>query len=420
MKNPAHRGSTENRTGNKSYRIYQAIFNKVLSTLPAGKMRVVLPTGEELNYGSGAPGPEAEIRVLDPVFFKRCILYGDVGLGESYVEGDWETDNIVETLSWFLVNLATGPESNQKKRQLPLTNLLQFVNRVRHKLRLNTNAGARRNIHEHYDLGNDFFRIFLDRSMTYSCGYFETPEKTLEEAQAEKYDRLCRKLKIQPTDHVLEIGGGWGGFAIHAARNYGCRVTSITISQEQLKLARERAAAEGLSDQIEFQFSDYRSLTGKYDKIVSIEMLEAVGHEYFPAYFRKCHELLKRDGILGIQVITCPDSRYQSHRRNVDWMQKHIFPGGLLPSVGIMNRAVNSTGDFHLHSLDEMGLHYARTLETWRRKFNDRLEEVISQGFSEEFIRKWNYYLMSCEAAFKTRNINVVQAVFTRPNNMSI
>lgn len=404
----------------KSYRIYRYIFDKVLSQLPAGRLRVVLPGGEELNYGMKIPGPEAEIRVLDPVFFKRCILYGDIGLGEAYVDGQWETDDMVKTLSWFIINLGNAPDAHRGKRRLPLTNLLQFVNRMRHKLRLNTNAGARRNIHEHYDLGNDFFRIFLDRSMTYSCGYFETPEKTLEDAQAEKYDRLCRKLKIQPTDHVLEIGGGWGGFAIHAARNYGCRVTSITISQEQLKLARERAAAEGLSDQIEFQFADYRSVTGKYDKIVSIEMLEAVGHEYFPAYFRKCHELLKRDGILGIQVITCPDSRYQSHRRNVDWMQKHIFPGGLLPSVGIMNRAVNSTGDFHLHSLDEMGLHYARTLETWRRKFNDRLEEVISQGFSEEFIRKWNYYLMSCEAAFKTRNINVVQAVFTRPNNMSL
>jgi cyclopropane-fatty-acyl-phospholipid synthase len=301
-----------------------------------------------------------------------------------------------------------------------LTDLLLVLNRLRHQLRANNVAGARRNISEHYDLGNDFYELFLDPSMTYSCAYFSSPDLSLEAAQTEKYDRLCRKLKLTSNDHVLEIGGGWGGFAVHAARNYGCQVTSITISKEQLRYAKDRAAAEGLSNQIGFQLTDYRNVTGKFDKIVSIEMIEAVGHEYFKSFFKKCHELLNRYGLLGIQAITCPDSRYESHRKNVTWMQKHIFPGGLLPSIGVMNKTINETGDLQLHHLEEMGLHYARTVATWRENFNYKLESVLAQGFSENFIRKWNFYLTSCEATFRTRNITVVQAIYSRPNNLMI
>lgn len=420
MKDRTYESAFNTPAAPKSYRIYQKIFDRILSPLPAGKLRVALPTGEELVYGTKAPGPEATIKVLNPVFFKRCILYGEVGLGESYVDGDWETDDIVSVLSWFIINLENASAASNSKRRLPLTGLLLFLNRLRHKARANNIAGARRNISEHYDLGNDFYKLFLDPSMTYSCAYFSSPDLTLEEAQTEKYDRLCRKLKLNPSDHVLEIGGGWGGFAAHAARNYGCQVTSITISQEQFKYAKERVAAEGLSNQIEFQLADYRNVTGQFDKIVSIEMLEAVGHEYFKSFFRKCHELLKRYGLLGLQVITCPDSRYESHRKNVTWMQKHIFPGGLLPSIGIMNKAINETGDLHLHDLEEMAPHYARTVAAWRENFNHKLEEVLAQGFGEKFIRKWNYYLTNCEATFRTRNISVVQAIYSRPNNLTI
>ena len=404
----------------KSYRIYQKIFDRILSPLPAGKLRVALPTGEEFFYGLQAPGPEATIKVLNPAFFKQCILYGEVGLGESYVDGYWETDDIVGVLSWFITNLESAPAAHRSKRRFPLTNLLLFLNRLRHKARANHIAGARRNISEHYDLGNDFFRIFLDPGMTYSCAYFSSPDQSLEAAQTEKYDRLCRKLKLTSSDQLLEIGGGWGGFAVHAARNYGCQVTSITISEEQWKYAKDRATAEGLSNQIDFQLTDYRNVTGKFDKIVSIEMLEAVGHEYFKSFFKKCHELLKRYGLLGIQVITCPDSRYESHRKNVTWMQKHIFPGGLLPSISVMSKAINDTGDLQLHHLEEMGLHYARTVATWRENFNHKLESVLAQGFNEKFIRKWNFYLTSCEATFRTRNITVVQAIYSRPNNLMI
>lgn len=401
-------------------RIYQKIFDRVLSPLPAGRLRMALPSGETIVYGGKAPGPEATITVHRPAFFKRCVLYGEVGLGESYVDGDWDSDDVVGVLSWLLINLDNAPGASDSKRQLPFTDLLLAVNRVRHWFRGNTIAGAEKNISEHYDLGNDFYRLFLDPGMTYSCGYFDSPETSLEAAQTAKYDKLARKLQLHPGDRVLEIGSGWGGFAVHAARNYGCQVTSITISKEQLKYAQERAAAEGLSSQIEFRWSDYRNVTGKFDKIVSIEMIEAVGHEYFKSFFQKCHDLLERSGLVGIQAITCPDSRYESHRRNVTWMQKHIFPGGLLPSISVMNRMVNATGDLQLHGLEEMGLHYARTVATWRDNFNQKLESVLSQGFSESFIRKWNFYLLSCEAAFRTRNITVVQAIFTRPNNLMI
>jgi len=420
MENRTYESISATAVVGKSYRIYQKIFDRVLSPLPAGKLRVELPTGEEVFYGLKAPGPEAAINILNPAFFKKCILYGEVGLGESYVDGDWETDDVVSVLSWFIINLESASAAYSSKRRLPLTDFLLVLNRLRHKLRANNQAGARRNISEHYDLGNDFYKLFLDPGLTYSCAYFSSPDQSLEAAQTEKYDRLCRKLKLTLSDHLLEIGGGWGGFAVHAARNYGCQVTSITISKEQWEYAKARAAAEGLSSQIEFQLTDYRNVTGKFDKIVSIEMLEAVGHEYFKSFFKKCHELLKRYGLLGLQVITCPDSRYESHRKNVTWMQKHIFPGGLLPSIGVMNKAINDTGDLQLHDLEEMAPHYARTVATWRDNFNHKLESVLAQGFSEKFIRKWSFYLTSCETVFRTRNISVVQAIYSRPNNLMI
>jgi cyclopropane-fatty-acyl-phospholipid synthase len=404
----------------KRHRIYQGIFDRALAALPAGELHLVLPTGEERVYGGKAPGPEATIRVLNTLFFKQCILYGEVGLGESYVDGYWESDDVVGALSWFLMNLENAPAGYAAQRSLPLTDLLLAVNRLRHKLRPNHAAGARRNIADHYDLGNDLFRIFLDPSMTYSCAYFGSTDESLESAQARKYERLCRKLRLKSSDRVLEIGGGWGGFAVHAAREHGCQVTSITISSAQWEVAKDRAAAEGLAGRIDCLLRDYRDVTGRFDKIVSIEMLEAVGHEYFRRFFGKCRELLARNGLLGIQAIVCPDSRYDAHRNSVGWMQKHIFPGGLLPSIRVMNEAVNDTGDLQLYDLEEMGLHYARTVRTWRDRFNAGLDAVRALGLGERFVRKWNYYLTSCEAAFRTRNITVVQAVYSRPNNITL
>jgi cyclopropane-fatty-acyl-phospholipid synthase len=294
---------------------------------------------------------------------------------------------------------------------------MKFYNRLFHSRRDNSLNGSRKNISEHYDLSNDFFALWLDPTMTYSSAYFKEETFTLEEAQKAKYQRLCEQLHLKPTDHVLEIGSGWGGNAIYMASNFGCKVTTITISQEQQKLAIERVKAAGLDDRISVEIQDYRKIKGQYDKIVSVEMLEAVGARYFENYFEQCHKLLKQDGIFALQVITCPDSRFEALRDGVDWIQKHIFPGSLLPSVGSMNEAINRTGDLTLVDLKDLGLHYARTLKTWFENFNQQLEEVKKLGFSESFIRKWNYYLCYCEAAFEMRNINVMQLVYARPNN---
>jgi cyclopropane-fatty-acyl-phospholipid synthase len=267
-------------------------------------------------------------------------------------------------------------------------------------------------------LNNDFFAVFLDPTMTYSSGYFYKPGLTLEEAQYAKYERLAKQLHLKASDHVLEIGSGWGANAIYMAKNYGCKVTSLTISAEQQKLAMERVAEAGLTGQVEILLTDYRELEGEFDKIVSIEMLEAVGHKFLDVYFKKCYSLLKQNGILALQVITSPDSRYAELRKGVDWIQKHIFPGSLLPSIAAINGAVNRTSDLTMVDLKDMGLDYAITLKRWFEQFNANINTVKSLGFDDAFIRKWNYYLCYCEAAFAMRNINVMQLVYARPNNI--
>jgi cyclopropane-fatty-acyl-phospholipid synthase len=309
--------------------------------------------------------------------------------------------------------------SGSKKRWSAL-NLLKGFNRLGHLIRANSREGSRKNISAHYDLNNEFFALFLDPSMTYSSAVFAKPDEDLEEAQREKYDRLCRKLKLNSSDHVLEIGSGWGGFVVHAAKNYGCRITTVTISSEQFVYATERVEKEGLSHLVEVRLQDYRTIDGEYDKIVSIEMLEAVGHEFLETYFKKVQSILKKDGIAAFQVITSPDSRYEQFRTGVDFIQKHIFPGSLLPSIAAMNDAVHATGDMHLHHLEEFGLSYARTLAQWKESFNAKLDQVRTLGFDEAFIRKWNYYLSYCEAGFAMRNISVVQMVYARPNNLLV
>jgi cyclopropane-fatty-acyl-phospholipid synthase len=324
---------------------------------------------------------------------------------------------VANVINWFLLNVDNAPTASGSQVQTFALNVLKVFNKLYHTKRANSIDGSKKNISEHYDLHNDFFALFLDPTMTYSCAYFKDDNLSLQQAQIEKYDRLCKQLNLKPTDHVLEIGSGWGHNAIHIAKNYGCRVTTLTISQEQYNLAKERIEKENLTNKITILLKDYRLIEGQFDKIVSIEMLEAVGHKFLKPYFKKCNDLLKKDGILAIQVITCPDSRYESLRTGVDFIQKHIFPGSLLPSVGIINKMINTTSDMTMVDLKDLGLHYARTLSLWHQQFNERLAEVKTMGFDERFIRKWNYYLNYCEAAFKTRNINVMQMVYARPNN---
>lgn len=402
----------------KKQSFYASVILGLLEKMPLGSLTLSLPSGETLLFGNGE-GIAAEVSIKNEDFFRKAVLFGDIGFGEAYVDGDWDTPDITKVISWFLLNVENAPSVSGSKQKAFVLNLLKFFNWLKHLNRANSIEGSRKNISEHYDLNNDFFSLFLDPTMTYSSGYFETEDTSLIDAQVEKYDRLCRKLKLKPTDHVLEIGSGWGGNAIHIAKNYGCKVTTVTISEEQYKLAKARIDEVGLNHRIDIHISDYRHLTGQFDKIVSIEMLEAVGHDFLPVYFKKCHELLKKDGLLALQVITCPDARYDSLRKGVDWIQKHIFPGSLLPSVGAINKAINTTGDMSLVGLEDMGLHYARTLAEWRKSFNNTLGEVKKLGFDDRFIRKWNYYLCYCEAAFAMRNINVMQMVYSRPNNLN-
>lgn len=399
---------------------YASVLFSVLSKMQRGRLRVRVPDGAERIFGGLGAEPSAEIRVTGADFFRRCVLFGPIGFAEAYMDGLWETDDLVAVIAWFIRNADESTVMEGSGRTDPRIGLLGLAHKVAHKLRPNSLRTSRRNIADHYDLSNDFFRLWLDRTMTYSSAYWDLAGASLEQAQARKYDVLCRKLRLRASDEVLEIGSGWGGFAMHAAKNYGCRVTTVTISQAQHDEAKARIEAAGLADRIDLRLQDYRELTGQFDKIASIEMLEAVGDRYLEPYFAQCHRLLRRHGLLGLQYITCPDSQYDVLRRGVDFIQRHIFPGSLLLSIGRINRALDKTGDLFLHDLDDMGPYYARTLHVWRENFHRVLDAVREQGFDEVFIRKWDYYFAYCEAAFATRHISVVQAIYTRANNVTL
>ena len=399
---------------------YQRVVLQSLERMTLGGLRLELPDGSRQVIGQPDAAVSASVRVTRWDFFKRCVLFGDIGFGEAYVDGDWDTDDITRVIAWFILNVENAPGLSGSKVKKWIVNLLGWQNRLQHLLRPNSLGTSRRNIAEHYDLGNDFYQLFLDPSMTYSAALFASPAQSLADAQTAKYDRLCRQLQLKPGEHVLEIGGGWGGFSLHAAKNYGVRITTVTISQAQFNYAHELFQKEKITDRVEVKLLDYRLLTGQFDKIVSIEMLEAVGDAYLETYFAKCHELLKPQGLLALQMITCPDSRHASLRQNVDWIQKHIFPGSLLLSVHRVNEALRATGDLFLHDLKDLGLSYAETLKRWRLAFNQNEAAVRALHFDTRFIRQWNYYLSYCEAAFAMRNISVVQAVYTRPNNPTL
>lgn len=404
----------------RAWNLYEALVLRMLRRFDEGGLRMVWPNGRSEVFGQEGAPVTAEIRIRNLEFFQHVVLYGNIGFGEAYVHGDWDTDDIGAVISWFIRNLHHSQGAKASSNRLPGLNLLKWVNRARHLLRPNSVTTSRRNIAEHYDLGNDFYSLWLDPTMTYSAARFENESQSLEDAQRSKYDALCQKLELKATDHVLEIGCGWGGFCTHAARTYGCKVTAVTISQEQHRYATERVKREGLEHLVEIRLQDYRHITGQFDKIASIEMLEAVGDAYVDGYFAKCQEVLKPEGLLAFQVITVPDCRYENLRKGVDWIQKHIFPGSLLLSMARINDAINRAGDMFLHGLEDLGAGYAKTLNLWHQKFNTVLDQVKDLGFDERFVRKWNFYLKYCEAAFATRNISVVQAVYTRPNNGSL
>ena len=401
--------------------IFRHLVLKSFSGLKNGSLTLVLPDGTKQTYGGVYPGVHAEIRILERAFFRRCVLFGAIGFAESFMEAEWETPDITKVIAWFILNSGdAGALQTHRSRGTGVFNILNLVNRAIHRRRPNSLETSRKNIREHYDLSNDFFKLWLDPTMTYSAGYFDAPETSLEAAQVRKYDLLCRKLHISPTDEVLEIGSGWGGFSIHAARHYHCKITTVTISEEQFAEAAARIQAAGLSDQIELLLCDYRTIRGRFDKVVSIEMLEAVGDRYVNRYFEKIHEVLKPHGLLALQAILCPDRQYPILRDGVDFIQKHIFPGSLLMCNARISEAMAASGDLNLLDYEDMAPHYAHTLKIWRENFESKLAGVHALGFDDVFVRKWRYYLSYCEAAFGTRHITVAQMIYTRPDNMRL
>ncbi len=350
------------------------------------------------------------ITVRDRSFYTSILLNGDLGGGEAYIKGCWTCEDLTGMVELFICNrkYLEGSLSGMTWCTKPVQLLQRFMRR-------STLKGSRRNIAEHYDLGNELFKLFLDDTMMYSCGIFKDQTTTLHQASEAKLERICRKLLLKPADHVLEIGTGWGGFALYAATHYGCHVTTTTISKEQHTFATRRIREAGLEDKVTVLFDDYRELHGTYDKLVSIEMIEAIGHQYFDTYFRKCTDLLKPDGMMLLQSITIADQSYHAAKRSVDYIQRFIFPGGCLPSVAALSEAIGRTTDMRIFHLEDIGPHYATTLRLWRERFFDNIERVKQLGYPDRFIRMWHYYLCYCEGGFRQQAIGTVQLLLTKP-----
>ena len=371
--------------------------------------RLVVRNGERLrSYGDPA-ARTIEIHITDPRCYRAIALGGAVGAGESYAEGWWTSSDLTGVVRLLVRNrdVLEGLERGTAR-------FVQPVRALWHRLRRNTRRGSRRNIGAHYDLGNEFFSSFLDETLTYSSGVFERPDATLAQASVAKYDRLAEMLQLGPKDRVIEIGTGWGGFAIHAADKYGCHVTTTTISREQYALATRRVREAGLSDRITILQQDYRDLTGRFDKLVSIEMIEAVGHEHYATFFAKCAALLEPHGRAAIQAITIQDQYYESARREVDFIKRHIFPGSCIPSRTILGAASGRAG-LRVDRVDEMGLHYAETLRRWRVNFRAARPRLLALGLDDRFQRLWEFYFCYCEGGFLERAIGTIQLSLAKP-----
>ena len=380
------------------------------SRIAVGQLTVALPDGTRRQFGDPAAPPEdrAEIRIHHGHALVRMLLGGETGGGEAYVDGLWSSPDLAGLLRLAARNreaLALSSGWFRVPAQLGRT--------IAHRLRRNTRAGARRNIAAHYDLGNDFYRLWLDETMTYSSAVFETADQSLADAQRAKYRRIAEGAGLRAGMHVLEIGSGWGGFALYAAGELGCRVTTITISREQFEFARARIAEAGLADRVDVQLRDYRDVAGRYDAVVSIEMLEAVGAQYFGAFFAVCDRALRPGGRLSLQVITFPDAAYERQLHGANWIQTFIFPGGLCPSLAVIERSTHGTS-LLIRGVTDIADSYVRTLRAWRERFVARVEDVRALGFDERFIRMWEYYLSLSEAGFATGISQDLQIVFEK------
>jgi cyclopropane-fatty-acyl-phospholipid synthase len=384
-----------------------------LQQLRQGELRIV--DGSEV-FRFGSSGTDSTLRVtvevLSPQFYVEVAFGGTVGVGGAYIDGHWRCDRLTDLVRLFVINrdAMNGLDRRWATLRAPLMRAVHWMNR-------NTHSGSARNIAAHYDLGNDLYKLMLDETMAYSCGIFTAPHSTLTEASRAKFDAACRKLDLRPGDHLLEIGTGWGGMAVHAAQHYGCRVTTTTISREQYAYARELVEKLGLRDRVTLLLEDYRTLDGQYDKLVSIEMIEAVGARFLDTYLRKCASLLKSSGAMLLQAITIQDQFYRQALRSVDYIQRFVFPGSFIPSVSAITDSVRRVTDFKLFHLEEIGPHYVRTLAAWRKNFFDHISEVRRLGYSDRFVRMWEFYLSYCEGGFAERALGDVQMLLTKPES---
>jgi len=384
---------------------------KQLRRLEIGRLQLV-EGAQSITFGEAAAQAElvARIEVMDSSFYSDIAFGGSVGAGEAYMRGTWQCDDLVSLVRILLRNrqVLDNMETGTAWLKLSIQRFFHWINR-------NTRSGARRNISAHYDLGNDFFALWLDQSMMYSSAMFEHQDQSLADAQQHRLDVVCSKLALGPDDHIIEIGTGWGGFAIHAAQKYGCRVTTTTISKQQYEMARRRVQQAGLQDRIELLLEDYRDLNGSYDKLVSIEMIEAIGSDQYDTYFGQCSRLLKPGGRMLIQAITIHDDQYAYAQKNVDFIQRYIFPGSCLPSLGVMTETISRVSDMLVTDVEDIGRDYALTLNHWRRNFFEHIHEVIDQGYPDEFIWMWEFYLCYCEGGFIEGAISDVHLVAEKP-----
>ncbi|RTE87802.1 class I SAM-dependent methyltransferase [Lysobacter sp. N42] len=389
-------------------KLSRKILFSVLSRLKFGQLKLI-EGANEMTFGDATSPLVATIQVKDPKMFSRFVLQGDIGAGESYVDGYWESPDLTSVIQVFARNLEVLDALTRR-----ISWLSWPFQMIAHGLRSNSKSQAKQNISAHYDLGNNLYTRFLDSKMQYSSAVFPGPNSNLEEAQEHKLQRLCEMLELKPSDHIVEIGTGWGGLAIYAAQQYGCKVTTTTISEEQHDYVASQIKALKLENKITLLKQDYRDLEGQFDKLVSVEMIEAVGAKYLPTFFKKCASLLKPDGRMVLQAITIADQRLEQYNRNVDFIQRHIFPGGYLPSVELVSKMFRKHTDLTLRQLDDIGFHYADTLKSWAKNFNDKRIELEEFGYDERFARMWNYYFSYCEGGFRERTISAVQLLATK------
>ena len=393
--------------------------DKYLSKITQGNLEVTFCNGKTQLYGNNK-GPRVKLILNNSDLFKRLTFFGDIGFAESFMDKDFDCDDLTSLIKIALLNSNALQTKSEDEKRFSFYNLFPVMNKIKHILRRNSKTKSQKNIQEHYDLSNQFFKLFLDDTMMYSSAVFETPEESLHEAQKRKIAILTKKLNLKKGSKVLEIGSGWGAMAMHLVKEYGCEVTTLTLSKEQKKLCEDRFKEHNIEASVNILLKDYRDMQGQFDAVIAVEMFEAVGREYFDIFFKKCEEFLKPSGILVMQIITMPDQRYNAYCKGTDFIQKYIFPGGHLPSIEKILEVTSKNTKLNLLHMEEYTEHYAKTLNIWHENFNKKLENVKKLGFDEYFIRMWKMYLCYCEAAFLTRNINLVQVVFTRYENMAL